>query len=292
MKRLTRLPSITPPAPVATSSEACSEGRLAITVSTSSATAFGDALALAPSATSRSIAAFCVSKTVSLWPASIRGRAIGKTIFPRPMNPISIYYSSKRRLVRRSSQSEGGSNPAFFTATMRSWMLRFARNDDVATAGALGFIDLREHFARNPKTVDRGRHAGIDRDLHQDFADFVAAHAVGQGALEVSAQFMRPVQDRDHGDVEHAAGLLRQLLAAPHRTPAVFVEQVLERRVETVDVLQRVGDIGLAEHRFANPQSLVVQFLVHDVSRSFPWRFLGVCRVPLAGSAGNLRGRG
>ncbi|MET4515593.1 hypothetical protein ABIB81_004920 [Bradyrhizobium sp. I1.7.5] len=34
MKRLARLPSITPFAPVATSSDACSEGRLAMTVST------------------------------------------------------------------------------------------------------------------------------------------------------------------------------------------------------------------------------------------------------------------
>ena len=41
-KRLTRLPSITPPAPVATSSEACSDGRLAITVSTRSAMSFGE----------------------------------------------------------------------------------------------------------------------------------------------------------------------------------------------------------------------------------------------------------
>ena len=90
MKRLTRLPSITPPLPVATSSEACSEGRLAITVSISSATSFGEAPALAPSATSLSTAAFCVSNTVSLCPASISRRAIGKPIFPRPMNPISM----------------------------------------------------------------------------------------------------------------------------------------------------------------------------------------------------------
>ena len=90
MKRLTRLPSMTPPLPVATSSEACSEGRDAITVSTSSAMSLTDVPALAPSATSRSTAAFWVSNTVSLCPASISRRAIGKPIFPRPMNPISM----------------------------------------------------------------------------------------------------------------------------------------------------------------------------------------------------------
>ena len=47
MKRLTRVPSITPPAPVATSSEACSDGRLAITVSTRSAMSLGDVAAWA-----------------------------------------------------------------------------------------------------------------------------------------------------------------------------------------------------------------------------------------------------
>ena len=42
MKRFTSLPSITPPVPVATSSEACSDGRLASTVSARSAMSFGD----------------------------------------------------------------------------------------------------------------------------------------------------------------------------------------------------------------------------------------------------------
>ncbi len=54
--RLTRLPSITPSLPVATSSEICSDGRLAITVSVRSATSFGEDAACAPSATSLSTA--------------------------------------------------------------------------------------------------------------------------------------------------------------------------------------------------------------------------------------------
>ena len=65
MKRLTSLPSITPPVPVATSSEACSDGRLASTVSARSATSFGEEAALAPSATSLSTASLRWSNTVS-----------------------------------------------------------------------------------------------------------------------------------------------------------------------------------------------------------------------------------
>ena len=89
-KRLTRLPSITPLAPVATSSEACSEGRLAITVSTRSATSLGEAAAYAPIATSLSTASLRVSNTTSWCLASIRRRAMGKPIFPRPINPMSM----------------------------------------------------------------------------------------------------------------------------------------------------------------------------------------------------------
>ncbi len=55
-KRRTRLPSITPSAPVATASTMSGVGRLAITVSTVSATSRTEPAACAPSATSRSIA--------------------------------------------------------------------------------------------------------------------------------------------------------------------------------------------------------------------------------------------
>src|SRR3954453_16631051 len=127
-------------------------------------------------------------------------------------------------------------------------------------------VDLREHLARDPKTVDRSRHAAIDCDLHQDLADLVAADTVGEGALQMRAEFVLTIEDRDHRDVEHAAGLARQLLAAPHGAPAIFVEHLLERTVEIVDGLQGVVDIGLAQHRFADFQALVMHLLVHGVS--------------------------
>jgi hypothetical protein len=81
---------------------------------------------------------------------------------------------------------------------------------------------------------------------------------------------VRPVQNRDHRQIEHAAGLARQFLAAPHRAPAVFGHQFLERLVEIIGVFQGVGDIGLAQHRLADFQPLVVCLLVHDFSLAFP----------------------
>src|SRR4029077_3476961 len=69
-----------------------------------------------------------------------------------------------------------------------------------------------------------------------------------------------------------AAGLARQFLAAPDRAPAIFVKQFLEWAVEIVDVLQRVVDVSLAQHRFADSQPLGVHFLLHVVSFSLGWR--------------------
>src|SRR5438105_10591744 len=250
-KRLTRLPSITPPAPVATSSEACSDGRLASTVSQRSAMSLGDDAACAPSATSLSTASFRVSNTVSWCFASIRRRAIGKPIFPRPMNPISMVlfpYFVIASEAKQSILSSCGEVDCFASLAMT----------DRTSTCPLRLVQFREHFARDAKAVDAGGHAGIDRNLHEDFADFVAADPVGQRALDVHAQLVRPVEDRDHGEVEHAAGLARQFVAAPHRAPAIFGDQFLERPVEIVDVLQRIVDIGLAEHGFAHFQALVV----------------------------------
>src|SRR5260370_14413872 len=222
-KRFTSLPSITPPVPVATSSEAGREGRLASTVSARSATSLGEEAACAPSATNFSTASLRWSNTTSRCKASIRRRAMGKPIFPRPMNPISMVCASAS-------------------------------------------VDFGEHFARDAEAVDARGHAGIDRHLHEDFANLVLGHAVDQRALDVHPQFMRPVEDRDHGKIEHAAGLARQLLAAPHRAPAIFGNQFLERLVEIVGVFERIGDIFLAQYRFAYFQPLVLRFLFHTLS--------------------------
>jgi len=61
MKRLIRLPWITPPSPVATFSEICNDGRLAITVSTRSATSAGDDASCAPKAIRGATASLRVS---------------------------------------------------------------------------------------------------------------------------------------------------------------------------------------------------------------------------------------
>ena len=150
------------------------------------------------------------------------------------------------------------------------------------------FPSISANTSRAMRKLSTAAGMPIDRDLHQDLADLVAADAVGERALQMRAKLVLAVEDRDHRDVEHAAGLARQLLAAPHRAPAIFVEHLLERPVEIVDVLQGVVDIGFPQHRFADFQALVVHFLVHGVSFS---SFLGMARGNYGVAAGQSRPR-
>jgi hypothetical protein len=85
----------------------------------------GDDAACAPSATSWSTTSFRVSNTVSWCVASIRRRAIGKPIFPRPTNPISmvVFPLALRHCDERSDEAIH----SFFVR--RGGLLRFARND-------------------------------------------------------------------------------------------------------------------------------------------------------------------
>src|SRR5262249_44870988 len=108
-------------------------------------------------------------------------------------------------------------------------------------------------------------------DLQEDLGDLRLGDAVVERAAQMRTQLVRPVENRDHGEVEHAARLERQAFATPDRAPAIFVEDVLQRTVEVIDVLVRGVDIDVAEHLAANAHALVVHGLVHA---GFPpmWR--------------------
>src|SRR6266550_6501735 len=85
---------------------------------------------------------------------------------------------------------------------------------------------LRKHLSRLPERIDAGRDAGIDRDLHEDFADLVLGQPVGQRAADVQLQLVRPVEDRDHRQIEHRALLAREARTAPARAPAIFRDEL------------------------------------------------------------------
>src|SRR5262249_44749581 len=95
---------------------------------------------------------------------------------------------------------------------------------------------------------------------------------------------VRPVENRNHGQIEHAAGLARQSLPAPDRAPAVFGNQFLKRLVEVVGIFQRVGDVSFAQHCFPDLQSPVMRLLVHGVPSI-------ALLVPLPSCVPKLRGQ-
>src|ERR1051325_7149223 len=99
--------------------------------------------------------------------------------------------------------------------------------------------------------------------MDEDLADLLLGEPVGQRAADVQLQFMRPIEDRDHREIEHRALFLAQALAAPAGAPAILADELLERPVEVVRVLHRVLDILLAEHLGADAQSGLVSLLVH-----------------------------
>src|SRR5205085_9676457 len=146
----------------------------------------------------------------------MRRRAMGKPILPSPINPMSMRFPQSVGWAKARSDV-----PILHQRTRNGGHAidrAFARPMALPT---LRLLHLGEYFARNAKTVDAGRDAGVAGDLHEDLADLVLAHPVDQRALDMHAQLVRPVQDRDHGEVEHAAGFPRQLFAAPDRAPAI-----------------------------------------------------------------------
>src|ERR1041384_576876 len=139
--------------------------------------------------------------------------------------------------------------------------------------GAL-FLLLREHLSRLPERVDTRGDARVDRHVDEYLADLLLGQPIGERAADVQLQLVRPVEDRDHREIEHRALLLAQALAAPAGAPAVLADKLLERPVEVVRVLHRALDILLAEHFGADAQSGLVSLLVHGnvllVFGSFP----------------------
>src|SRR4051812_2779420 len=99
----------------------------------------------------------------------------------------------------------------------QSWFMRLS-----------ALLLVGKHLARDAKGIDRRRHSGIDRDLQENLANFVLGDAIGERSADMRLQLMRTVEDRDHRQIEHAAGLQRQAFAPPYGTPTIFSHEILQ----------------------------------------------------------------
>src|SRR5215467_10180143 len=127
-------------------------------------------------------------------------------------------------------------------------------------------VDLCKDLTSDAERVDARGHSAVDRHSEEDLAHLIAGDAVGQRPLDVHLQLVGTVECADHREVEHAAGLLRQHLASPARTPAVLGNELLKRFVERIGRRERFLDEISAEHRLADFQTLYERRLIHECS--------------------------
>src|SRR5262245_2498693 len=106
----------------------------------------------------------------------------------------------------------------------------------------------------------------------QDGLDLVLGHAVPERPLKVQLPFVHSTKTGEHDEVQHRARLLGQALVGPYHAPAVFIEDLLKRRVERIRRRERSVDIRLTQHGLAHGQTLVTQRLVHTSSPRRLWQ--------------------
>src|ERR1700690_1511056 len=95
--------------------------------------------------------------------------------------------------------------------------------------GLLISVVLFQDGIGNPEGLERCRHPGIYRCLKQRLLDLRGRSSVGERAADVDAEFVRPVEGRQHSQVEQTAGLPVKSLARPHDPPAVLGDELLHR---------------------------------------------------------------
>src|SRR5437870_13922464 len=90
----------------------------------------------------------------------------------------------------------------------------------------------------------------------------------------MEADLVRPVQRRQHGEVEHTARLLIEPGPVPDLAPAPFGDELLERLGECVGVRDRAVDIFSAEHlpphRQTSVKKLAVSAIISHLVSSIP----------------------
>src|SRR4249919_3818464 len=101
-------------------------------------------------------------------------------------------------------------------------------------------VDFGERFARDAHGIDAGRDAAINRDLQKYLADLGAREAVGERALDVDLELVRPVECGDHAEIQQAAIPPRETRASPHAAPAVLGRQLDDGSAEIVGSSERL----------------------------------------------------
>src|SRR6478609_7986785 len=109
-------------------------------------------------------------------------------------------------------------------------------------------VHLLENLCRELEGAEGGGNAAIDRGMHQQFFDLVElAHT------------------HQHGDGDHAAGLVVEAGARPDAAPGIFHQEILKVSIERSPVLGGARGVGLAKNGFADLLAALVALFVHIV---------------------------
>ena len=113
--------------------------------------------------------------------------------------------------------------------------------DTTSRGSNLALIDFAEDLAGDAEGVERRRHAGIDRHLKEDLADFLAAQAVVERAHHMEFQFVRTIERGDHGEIDQRALFPVEPGPAPDIAPAIFGDELLQGPGEIVGLGERLA---------------------------------------------------
>ena len=96
-----------------------------------------------------------------------------------------------------------------------------------------------------------GRHAAVDRALHQRLLDRRERDAAADRGAAMQLELLPARQPHRHAEDQQAPRRRVEAGPAPDVVPGVARDQILELGVERVRVVERLVDPGIAEHRAA-----------------------------------------
>lgn len=117
---------------------------------------------------------------------------------------------------------------------------------------------LRDRLFGDPERGQRSRGTTIDQSLQQYFLDLCFREPVVEGSMDMSCQFLRTVQCREHREIEHAAGLVIQSRPGPDFPPRILSNKFLNGTAKFTGLFQGQFDVRTPHYLCTQAQTLGV----------------------------------
>src|ERR1700704_354748 len=131
-------------------------------------------------------------------------------------------------------------------------------------------VHLVEGLRRELEGAEGGRDAAVDRRVHQQLLDLVAAHPGVARCTKVQLQLVHLAHADQHRDRDHAPCLVVEAGAGPDTAPGIFHQEILEFGIERSSVLRGARGMRPPKNGFADLFPALVAFFVHFFLRFAP----------------------